>query len=66
MDCCCGGSEKKVADNMNGEEGAGDDEELVFTVASMNPCRDLVFPHPTTKACQLLSHLPSSLPMDSG
>lgn len=66
MDCCCAGSENKVVNSLNSE--AGDDEELLFTVVSINnnPCRDIMFQHPTTTACQLLSHLPSSLPMDSG
>lgn len=48
---------------------AGDDEELLFTVVSSvnnDPCTNIVFLRPTTKACQLLLQLSFTRPMDSG
>ncbi|XP_050262852.1 transcription factor ABORTED MICROSPORES [Quercus robur] len=56
MDCCCAGT-----DNT---QNAG--EELLFPVSTVLPCRDTMFQHPRTKACDLLAQLPSSMPLDSG
>ncbi|KAA8535980.1 hypothetical protein F0562_028458 [Nyssa sinensis] len=56
MDCCCAGA-KTI---QNGEE------ELLFPVSSVIPCRDVMFQHPRAKSCDLLVQLPSSLPLDSG
>lgn len=52
MGCCCGGTELIV------ENGT---EEFSF-----GGCRDVMFHHPRTKSCELLTHLPSSIPLDSG
>ncbi|XP_065868555.1 transcription factor ABORTED MICROSPORES isoform X2 [Euphorbia lathyris] len=54
MDCCCGGTDTS---EMNG----GD--QIQFQVS---PCRDVMFQHQRTKSCELLAHLPSSMPLDSG
>ena len=56
MDCCCAGTENT--------QNAG--EELLFPVSTVLPCRDTMFQHPRTKACDLLAQLPSSMPLDSG
>ncbi|KAL3512811.1 hypothetical protein ACH5RR_025528 [Cinchona calisaya] len=54
MDCCCAGTE-----NIHtGEE--------LFHVSSDLSCRDIIFQHRRTKACDLLAQLPSSIPLDSG
>ena len=58
MNCCCAGSE-------NSENGCGD-EELLFPVSPVLPCRDTMFQHPRTNSCDLLSQLPFSMPLDSG
>ncbi|XP_010467425.1 PREDICTED: transcription factor ABORTED MICROSPORES [Camelina sativa] len=50
--CCCGGTEL-IAENGT--------EEFSF-----GGCRDVMFHHPRTKSCESLSHLPSSIPLDSG
>ncbi|KAE8655621.1 hypothetical protein F3Y22_tig00117021pilonHSYRG00038 [Hibiscus syriacus] len=55
VDCCCGGTESI--------ESGG---ELQFPVTSVLPCRDVMFQHPKTRSCELLAHLPSSMPLDSG
>ncbi|KAJ4965762.1 hypothetical protein NE237_017611 [Protea cynaroides] len=58
MGCCCGGTQS----TQNGGE------ELLFHVSPVHPCRDIMFQHPRTRACDLLSELPlpSSLPLDPG
>ncbi|XP_059649974.1 transcription factor ABORTED MICROSPORES [Cornus florida] len=56
MDCCCSGAE-------NTQNGG---EELLFPVSSIVPCRDGVFQHCRTKACDLLAQLPSSVSLGSG
>ncbi|KAK6163095.1 hypothetical protein DH2020_002936 [Rehmannia glutinosa] len=56
MDCCCAGSE-------NIENGG---EELNFEASSSLNCRDIMFPHPRIKSCDLLDQLPSSMLLDSG
>nr|XP_016515457.1 PREDICTED: transcription factor ABORTED MICROSPORES-like [Nicotiana tabacum]XP_016515458.1 PREDICTED: transcription factor ABORTED MICROSPORES-like [Nicotiana tabacum]XP_016515459.1 PREDICTED: transcription factor ABORTED MICROSPORES-like [Nicotiana tabacum]XP_016515460.1 PREDICTED: transcription factor ABORTED MICROSPORES-like [Nicotiana tabacum]XP_016515462.1 PREDICTED: transcription factor ABORTED MICROSPORES-like [Nicotiana tabacum] len=55
--CCCGGAEQ----NMHSCE-----QELLFPDSSTSPCRDVMFQHPRTTACDLLAQLPSSLALDSG
>ncbi|XXG86257.1 hypothetical protein AAC387_Pa11g1185 [Persea americana] len=55
MGCCCGGA-----------ESAPKGEEHLFPVSPIVPCRDVMFQHPRTKACDLLAELPSSMPLDSG
>ncbi|KAH9655134.1 transcription factor ABORTED MICROSPORES [Citrus sinensis] len=57
IDCCCAGIEGTQND---------DGDELHFPVSPFLPCRDVIFPHPRTKSCELLSQLPSSMPLDSG
>ncbi|KAJ0035720.1 hypothetical protein Pint_24276 [Pistacia integerrima] len=57
MDCCCAGIEMN---NINGGE------ELHFPVSPVLPCRDVIIQHPRTESCELLSQLPSSIPLDSG
>nr|WIE96116.1 basic helix-loop-helix transcription factor [Loropetalum chinense var. rubrum] len=57
MDCCCSGADQN---NQNGGE------ELHFPVSPVLPCRDVMFQHSKTYSCDLLSHLPSSIPLDSG
>ncbi|CAN8270844.1 unnamed protein product [Cochlearia groenlandica] len=54
MGCCCGGTE--LIEDNNGAE-----EEYSF-----EGCRDVTYRHPRTKSCEFLSHLPSSIPLDSG
>ncbi|KAK6946443.1 Myc-type, basic helix-loop-helix (bHLH) domain, partial [Dillenia turbinata] len=56
MDCCCSGVETT--------QSAG--EELLFLVSSVVACRDVMFQHQRTQSCDLLSQLPSSMPLDSG
>lgn len=55
--CCCGGAEQ----NMHSCE-----QEILFPDSSTSPCRDVMFQHPRTTACDLLAQLPSSLALDSG
>ncbi|XP_038995749.1 transcription factor ABORTED MICROSPORES-like [Hibiscus syriacus] len=55
VDCCCGGTESI--------ESGG---ELQFPVTSALPCRDVMFQHPKTRSCELLAHLPSCMPLNSG
>lgn len=50
--CCCGGTEL-IAENGTEEFSYGG-------------CRDVMFHHPRTKSCEFLSHLPASIPLDSG
>ncbi|XP_048318963.2 transcription factor ABORTED MICROSPORES [Ziziphus jujuba] len=57
MHCCCGG----VESSQNGGE-----EEHHFSVPPILTCRDTIFQHPRTHACDLLSQLPYSVPIDSG
>nr|WOV89686.1 MYC3 [Pogostemon cablin] len=59
MDCCCAGSE--TIEN-------GGEELLRFHAFSSTtlPCRDVIFPHPRIKSCDLLDLLPSSIVLDSG
>ncbi|KAJ0111932.1 hypothetical protein Patl1_03246 [Pistacia atlantica] len=57
IDCCCAGIEMT---NINGGE------ELHFPVSPVLPCRDVIIQHPRTESCELLSQLPSSIPLDSG
>ncbi|KAK4284868.1 hypothetical protein QN277_001645 [Acacia crassicarpa] len=56
LGCSCAGTE--------GSQNGG--EELLFPVSSAAPCRDTMFPHPSTKSCDLLSQLPTSITLDSG
>ncbi|XP_073145392.1 transcription factor ABORTED MICROSPORES isoform X2 [Henckelia pumila] len=56
MDCCCAGT-------INIE--SFEDELLLPTAATLS-CRDAIFRHPRTKACELLDQLPSSTVLDSG
>lgn len=58
VDCCCGGNESV--------QNGGELEEMLFPVSPVLPCRDALFQHPRTKPCNLLSQLPSSIPLDSG
>ncbi|KAM7475166.1 hypothetical protein LguiB_022409 [Lonicera macranthoides] len=62
MDCCCAGTDHHQA--IHQSNGTG--EELLFPVSSLLACKDIMFPHPRTKSCDLLSQLPSSIPLDSG
>ncbi|KAL2476984.1 Transcription factor ABORTED MICROSPORES [Forsythia ovata] len=57
MNCCCAGTENI----QNGEE-----EHLLFPASSALPCRDVMFPHPRIKSCDLLELLPSSITLESG
>ncbi|CAH8374865.1 unnamed protein product [Eruca vesicaria subsp. sativa] len=52
LGCCCGGTQ------LIEENGT---EEFSF-----GGCRDVMFHHSRTKSCEFLSHLPSSIPLDSG
>ncbi|XP_027122062.2 transcription factor ABORTED MICROSPORES-like [Coffea arabica] len=54
VDCCCAGTENI----HSGEE--------LFPLSPSLPCRDVIYQHPRTKACDLLAQLPSSIPLDSG
>lgn len=62
MNCCCAGTDHHQA--IHQSNGTG--EELLFSVSSLLPCKDVMFPHQRTKSCDLLSQLPSSIPLDSG
>ncbi|KAL3330231.1 hypothetical protein AABB24_034202 [Solanum stoloniferum] len=55
--CCCGGAEK----NMHSCE-----QEIFFPDSSTSTCRDVMFQHPTTTACDLLAQVPLSLALDCG
>ncbi|MCD9640155.1 hypothetical protein HAX54_025298 [Datura stramonium] len=55
--CCCGGAEK----NMH-----SCDQEIFFPDSSTSTCRDVMFQHPRTAACDLLAQVPSSLALDCG
>ncbi|KAL7002518.1 glucuronokinase [Sarracenia purpurea var. burkii] len=55
-DCCCGGCEINILN--------GGGEEHLFPVSSAPPCRDVMVQHPRTKSCDLLSELPSSIPLE--
>ncbi|KAM3379020.1 transcription factor ABORTED MICROSPORES [Capsicum galapagoense] len=55
--CCCGGADK----NMHSCE-----QELFFPDSSTSTCRDVMFQHPRTIACDLLAQLPPSLALDCG
>lgn len=57
MDCCCAGIE-----NLE----IGGDELGFQSSASTLPCRDVMFPHPRVKSCDLLDLIPSSMVLDSG
>ncbi|OVA19822.1 Myc-type [Macleaya cordata] len=62
--CCCGGAEDN--DHMKYSTQNGRGEELpMFPVSPVGPCRDLMFQHPRTINCDLLAHLPSSIPLNS-
>lgn len=63
MNCCCGGAETSQEANNNNNCG---DEELLFPVSPLIPCRDTMFQHPRTNSCDLLFQLPTSMPLDSG
>ncbi|KAL6495767.1 hypothetical protein OROGR_030330 [Orobanche gracilis] len=60
MDCCCAGIE------IIGNGG----EVLCFEASSssllLHHCRDIMFPHPRNKPCDLLDQIPSSIVLDSG
>ncbi|KAL9673742.1 hypothetical protein QQ045_030003 [Rhodiola kirilowii] len=55
--CCCAGAE---TGNFKKQD------ELLFPVSSQFSCRDSVFQHQRTKCCDLLSQLPSFVPLDFG
>ncbi|KAL2996332.1 hypothetical protein AAZX31_10G267300 [Glycine max] len=55
LGCCCAGTES----NQN----AG--EEHLFPVSSVASCRDITYPHPRTKPCDLLSQLSTCIPIDN-
>ncbi|KAL6562826.1 hypothetical protein OROHE_005413 [Orobanche hederae] len=58
MDCCCAGIE------IIGNGG----EVLCFEASSSSVllhCRDIMFPHPRNKPCDLLDRLPNSIVLDS-
>ncbi|XP_024932813.3 transcription factor ABORTED MICROSPORES isoform X1 [Ziziphus jujuba] len=57
MNCCCGGTENIQNDG---------DQQPSFPVSPVLPCRDTMFQHPRTNSCDLLTQLPSSIPLDSG
>ncbi|KAM6541665.1 hypothetical protein CsatB_006112 [Cannabis sativa] len=57
MRCCCAGTEN----TQNGGE-----EELIFPVSPVLPCRDTICQHPRVNSCELLAQLPTSMPSDSG
>ncbi|XP_042026594.1 transcription factor ABORTED MICROSPORES [Salvia splendens] len=52
-DCCCAGRDNNA-------------HELGFDVSSSPPCRDVMYPHPRVKSCDLLDLIPSSMVLDSG
>ncbi|PRQ24977.1 putative transcription factor bHLH family [Rosa chinensis] len=54
--CCCSGIDE---DTQNGGQ------ELLFPVYQVFQCRDTM-QHSRTNSCDILSHLPSSMPLDSG
>ncbi|OWM83967.1 hypothetical protein CDL15_Pgr004398 [Punica granatum] len=59
VDCCCGGAD--------GYSPSGAGEEFHFPVSPILPqCKDVMVQHTRSSACELLSQLPSSLPLDSG
>ncbi|PON89958.1 Basic helix-loop-helix transcription factor [Trema orientale] len=58
MNCCCAGTENTVQN--------GGDEELLFPVSPVLPCRDTMIQHPRANCCDLLDQLPTSMPLDSG
>ncbi|KAK1261440.1 Transcription factor ABORTED MICROSPORES [Acorus gramineus] len=58
--CCCGGAESAL-------EGGGGVEEHYFNVSPAEvPCKDVMFQHTRTRACDDLSQVPTSLNLDSG
>ncbi|GLU02719.1 hypothetical protein SLE2022_199590 [Rubroshorea leprosula] len=57
VDCCCAGIDQTSIENGG---------ELQFPVTPVLPCRDVMYQHPRTRSCDLLSQLPSSIPLDSG
>ncbi|CAN4088760.1 unnamed protein product [Withania somnifera] len=52
--CCCGGAEKNIHKC---------EQEIMFPNST---CRDVMFQHPRTTACDLLAQVPSSLLLDCG
>ncbi|KAK4745025.1 hypothetical protein SAY87_011337 [Trapa incisa] len=57
--CCCGGADQYSL-NATGEE-------FNFHASqALSQCKDVMVPHTRSSPCELLSHLPSSLPLDSG
>nr|XP_043626965.1 transcription factor ABORTED MICROSPORES [Erigeron canadensis] len=59
VDCCCSGGSRQHG-NGGDNDHHQEDQQVLFQ------CKDVVFHHPTTNACHLLSLLPSSMPFDSG
>ncbi|XP_068640836.1 transcription factor ABORTED MICROSPORES-like isoform X2 [Aristolochia californica] len=56
MDCCCGGAET-----------SREEDDHHFAAASpLLVCKDVMFQHPRTKACNALDELPLSMALDSG
>lgn len=41
-------------------------QEIFFPDSSTSTCRDVMFQHPTTTACNLLAQVPPSLALDCG
>lgn len=58
MDCCCSGTEI----TQNG----GYEDQVLFPVCAVLPCRDTLLQHPRTRSCDLLSKMSSSVPLDFG
>ncbi|KAK4794169.1 hypothetical protein SAY86_012163 [Trapa natans] len=57
--CCCGGADQYSLDATG--------EEFNFHASqALSQCKDVMVPHTRSSPCELLSHLPSSLPLDSG
>ncbi|XP_068645348.1 transcription factor ABORTED MICROSPORES-like [Aristolochia californica] len=55
MGCCCGGAETSRKE-----------EEHRLAVTPLLICRDVMYQHPRTKACEALDELPASMPLYSG
>nr|AZB50351.1 transcription factor aborted microspores [Physalis pubescens] len=55
--CCCGGAEK----DMHSCE-----QEIFLPDSSTSTCRDVMFQHPRTTACDLLAQVPPSMALDCG
>lgn len=56
VDCICAGTVNVMKN----------DEALVFAAPSPRSCRDVLYPHTRTKACDLLDSISSSVTLDAG